>query len=63
MSKPLCAVILAGGVGSRFWPFLTDKMLIPFAGKPLIQHTVFDILPPEVSKVVLVTNIQNRSRC
>jgi mannose-1-phosphate guanylyltransferase len=45
----LWAVILAGGVGSRFWPVSTParpKQLLPLAGEtPLIQQTVQRILP------------------
>ena len=45
----LWAVILAGGVGSRFWPASTPSMpkqLLPLAGpQPLIRDTVERILP------------------
>ncbi|MBR9990733.1 MAG: mannose-1-phosphate guanylyltransferase [Gemmatimonadetes bacterium] len=45
----LWAVILAGGVGSRFWPVSTParpKQLLPLAGTtPLITQTVERILP------------------
>jgi mannose-1-phosphate guanylyltransferase len=45
----LWAVILAGGVGSRFWPVSTParpKQLLPLAGDaPLIRQTVERILP------------------
>jgi mannose-1-phosphate guanylyltransferase len=45
----LWAVILAGGVGSRFWPVSTPrrpKQLLPLAGDlPLITQTVQRILP------------------
>src|SRR5690606_6427287 len=45
----LRAVILAGGVGSRFWPVSTPtrpKQLLPLAGtQPLIAQTVERILP------------------
>ncbi|HLU25574.1 MAG TPA: sugar phosphate nucleotidyltransferase [Longimicrobiales bacterium] len=43
------AVILAGGVGSRFWPLSTPdrpKQLLPLAGdRPMIATTVARILP------------------
>jgi mannose-1-phosphate guanylyltransferase len=46
---PLWATILAGGVGSRFWPVSTaarPKQLLPLAGNdPLIQQTVERVLP------------------
>jgi mannose-1-phosphate guanylyltransferase len=45
----LWAVILAGGVGSRFWPVSTPerpKQILPLAGsQPLIRQTVERILP------------------
>jgi mannose-1-phosphate guanylyltransferase len=45
----LWAVILAGGVGSRFWPVSTPgrpKQILPLAGdQPLIRETVERILP------------------
>jgi mannose-1-phosphate guanylyltransferase len=45
----LWATILAGGVGSRFWPVSTPrrpKQLLPLAGpEPLIRQTVQRILP------------------
>jgi mannose-1-phosphate guanylyltransferase len=48
-SPTVWAVILAGGVGSRFWPVSTPrrpKQLLPLAGaSPLIQQTVERILP------------------
>jgi mannose-1-phosphate guanylyltransferase len=49
VTRHLWAVILAGGVGSRFWPASTPshpKQLLPLAGpQPLIRETVDRILP------------------
>lgn len=59
--KNLTAVVLAGGVGARFWPFVTDKILFPWFGKPFIEYSVNRVLPKEVTKVVLVTNPTNHS--
>lgn len=46
---PIWAVILAGGIGSRFWPLSTPnrpKQLLPLAGdQPMIASTVSRILP------------------
>jgi mannose-1-phosphate guanylyltransferase len=46
---PLWAVILAGGVGSRFWPVSTPtrpKQILPLAGpRPLITETVARLDP------------------
>lgn len=47
--RHLWTVILAGGIGSRFWPASTPsqpKQLLPLAGpQPLIRETVERILP------------------
>lgn len=49
LDRHLWTVILAGGVGSRFWPASTPshpKQLLPLAGsQPLIRETVERILP------------------
>jgi len=49
IDRHLWTVILAGGVGSRFWPASTPshpKQLLPLAGpRPLIRETVERILP------------------
>jgi mannose-1-phosphate guanylyltransferase len=49
VDPPLWAVVLAGGVGSRFWPVSTPrrpKQLLPLAGeRPLITETVARISP------------------
>ncbi|MFC1646837.1 sugar phosphate nucleotidyltransferase [Patescibacteria group bacterium] len=62
MKKELVAVVLAGGVGSRFWPFVSDKALFPFMGKPFIESSVLDLLPKEVSKVVIIANNVNQQK-
>ena len=59
MKKDLVALVLAGGVGNRFWPFSTDKTAFSFLGKPLIEYSVRSVLPKEVTRVVIVTNSQN----
>ena len=46
------AYILAGGKSSRMG---TDKGLLPFNGKPIIQH-VIDQLLPVVNNVIIVSN-------
>lgn len=60
MKKPLTAVVLAGGSGSRFWPFTQSKTLFPFFGKPLVDFSVISQLPSEVDDVVIVSNAENR---
>lgn len=51
-------IVLAGGVGKRFWPFTTNKALFPFFGLPLFAHTIADV-PPEISKMIIVTSPEN----
>ncbi|MEO8194526.1 MAG: sugar phosphate nucleotidyltransferase, partial [Gemmatimonadales bacterium] len=55
------AVILAGGVGSRFWPLSTPdrpKQLLPLvSNKPMLVETLSrleDIVPPE--RTLVLTN-------
>jgi mannose-1-phosphate guanylyltransferase len=55
------AVVLAGGVGSRFWPLSTSarpKQLLPLAGdRPLIAASVLRVLPlVPAARVVVVTS-------
>ena len=55
------AVVLAGGVGSRFWPLSTaarPKQLLPLAGaRPLVVESVARLLPVvPAERVLLVTS-------
>lgn len=59
MSSPITAVILAGGVGSRFRPFAGDKTLFPFLGKPLLQHTLELVISSGITSLVVATNETN----
>ena len=59
MKNTVVAVVLAGGVGNRFWPLQTDKVLFPFMGHPLLEYSVKSVLPKEVTKVVVITNERN----
>ena len=49
MPSPLYAVVLAGGVGSRFWPLSTPdrpKQLLPLIGpEPMLTETVARLVP------------------
>lgn len=58
-------VVLAGGVGSRFWPLSTPerpKQLLPLVGdKPLLEEAVNRLRPlVEPSRVLILTNASLR---
>lgn len=63
MSGPLYAVVLAGGVGSRFWPLSTParpKQLLPLvSGRTMLEDTVarLDGLVPR-ERVLILTSAQ-----
>lgn len=57
--KPLVTLILAGGVGKRFWPIKKDKLLFPFFNSPFFQHTVLDSIPKVVDRIIVVANSNN----
>src|SRR5205807_1211135 len=50
------AVVLAGGTGERFGTSV-PKQLLPFAGRPLVEHSVaaFDEAPAVDSVLVVMT--------
>ncbi len=56
------AVVLAGGVGSRFWPVSTSarpKQMLPLAGeRPLVVEAVARLLPLVAAERVLVVTSQ-----
>lgn len=54
--KNLTAVILAAGVGKRFWPIQTHKLLLPFFENWSFVYSVGDVLPKQVSRVIVVVN-------
>lgn len=57
--KSAVMVILAAGVGKRFWPFTTDKATFPFLGKPLVDYSIPRTLPPQIARIVVVANTHN----
>ncbi len=58
-TTPITAVILAGGIGSRFRPFVTNKTLFPFLNKPIIQHTLEMIVQSGIENIVIATSDDN----
>lgn len=59
MKKPLF-VVLAGGIGKSFAPLVTNKTLIPFFGKPLIEHTLEMICSAGATEALVVCNQENQ---
>ncbi len=59
MKKKLVAIVLSGGAGNRFWPLSTNKIVFPFFGKSLIEHVLAASLPKEVSRVVMISSLNN----
>lgn len=60
MKRELVAVILAGGVGKRFWPLSTNKALFPFAGKPSMYYVLEQLPLAGIKEAIVVTNPNNR---
>ncbi len=53
------AVLLAGGIGTRFTPFLTNKTMWPICGKTALQHNIELVQSAGIEKIVVVGNKQN----
>jgi bifunctional UDP-N-acetylglucosamine pyrophosphorylase/glucosamine-1-phosphate N-acetyltransferase len=56
----ITAVILAGGIGKRFVPFITDKTLFSFLGKSLLDRTLEMVSEAGIKNVVLAVNRYNQ---
>lgn len=56
------AVFLCGGVGKRMFPFLEDKLLLKFLGKPLLEHQIERARKVGLSQLVMVVNPQNMEK-
>jgi UDP-N-acetylglucosamine diphosphorylase / glucose-1-phosphate thymidylyltransferase / UDP-N-acetylgalactosamine diphosphorylase / glucosamine-1-phosphate N-acetyltransferase / galactosamine-1-phosphate N-acetyltransferase len=54
-------VILAGGEGKRFAPFVTNKTMFPFLGKPLLQHQLEQLARVGATNVLIATNENNQA--
>ena len=54
-------VILAGGAGTRFAPFVTNKTMWPIGGTPLIKHTIDAVILGGFRSILVVTNTSNDS--
>ena len=56
MVQGLTAVVFAGGTGRRFSPFTTNKTIVPFAGKPLVQRVIESLAGNGIKEIVVVTS-------
>ncbi len=54
--KNLIALLLAGGVGKRFWPITTGKSVFRFFGRTIIEHTLESLRIAGVEHAIIVTN-------
>jgi glucose-1-phosphate thymidylyltransferase len=54
-------VILAGGTGSRLYPLtkVTNKHLLPVAGKPMIYHPIEKLREAGIDEILIVTGIEH----
>lgn len=59
MNSPV-AVVLAGGVGKRWWPIATYKSLFFFAGKPAIAFILEQLPLAGIKEAIVVTNPGDR---
>lgn len=58
MKSPIF-VVLAGGIGKNFAPFVTNKSIFPFLGKPFIAHTLEMIIKAGAKEAVVVCSNVN----
>lgn len=58
MKKPI-VVILAGGIGKRFEPLTVNKTLLPFLGKPVLQHLLEMVEDAGFRHALISTNYEN----
>jgi NDP-sugar pyrophosphorylase family protein len=52
----ITAVVLAGGIGKRFLPFIHDKTLFPFMGQSLLERTLRMVERAGIQDVIITTN-------
>ena len=49
-------LVLAGGVAKRMWPITTNKNLLPFFGKPLIEHQIKSLKKAGFKDLIIVVS-------
>lgn len=60
MRKELVAVVLAGGVGKRFWPIRTSKSMVSFIGTPLLFHNLNRLKKTGITDVIVVIHPRDK---
>lgn len=56
MKKDVVVLILAAGIGKRFWPFVTDKSIFPIFDEPNFLHNIRKLSDAGFSRFIIVTN-------
>lgn len=59
--KPIQVLILAGGIGKRFWPLKTNKFLFPFFGKSLLVHNLERLVNAGFTNALIVTTPEDEA--
>lgn len=54
--KNLTALILAAGIGKRFWPLQGEKVLFPFFGRSAFELAISSVLPKEITRAIVVSS-------
>lgn len=62
MKTPVTALVLAAGVGKRFWPLTGSKALFSFAGEPLLATTLTRLAHAGFSRIIVVASSQDRQQ-
>lgn len=57
--KDIVAIVLAGGVGKRWWPLTTYKPLFSFLGKSVLVSTLERLKISGINEAVVVTSPEN----
>ncbi|MFP3903920.1 MAG: sugar phosphate nucleotidyltransferase [Armatimonadota bacterium] len=60
--KPICALIPAGGRGTRLQPltYAVPKELLPLGAYPTIQHVTDEVVAAGIRDIIVVTGAQKR---
>ncbi len=52
-------ILLAGGTGSRFSPFVSDKVLWPLMGQPFVSQVIVPLVSAGLNSIIVITNPEN----